>query len=261
VQSAPQVDRDYAALDSLVRNTPIEQMDEAWLLDRVYRPYADPQKQLKRILGAPGLAAKNEKMARVRQAYDLGFWVWLAREKGWVIELTNQGKANGHRSDLDQTGWVIAGPEANRPENFAEVQRLWQEYHSKNNIKPGQPDMSLFNGDQFLPDWKNARLGGDAFVTRLAGTVLELRQEAGAYYVPGANKEQVHKRALAEGRSLHIAWDHESGWAVVNGKPFDLDAFRRGEQNLTYLRTADIAARYRGTHPDAPWRYALGNLA
>lgn len=260
-QSAPQVDRDYAALDSLVRNTPMEQMDETWLLDRVYRPYDNPQKNLKRILGAADLAAKNEKMARLRQAYDLGFWFWLAREKGWVIELTNQGKANGHRSDLDQTGWVIAGPEANRPKNFAEVQRLWDEYHGKHGIKPGQPDMTLFNGDQFLPDWKNARLGGDEFVTRLAGTVLELRQEAGAYYVPGANKEQVHKRALAEGRSLHIAWDYESGWAVVNGKPFDLDAFRRGELKLTYLRTADIAARYRGTHPDAPWRYALGNLA
>ena len=60
----------------------------------------------------------------------------------------------------DQTGWVLAGPEANRPENFKEVQRLWEEYHGKNNIKPGQPDMTLFNGDQFLPDWKNARTCG-----------------------------------------------------------------------------------------------------
>jgi hypothetical protein len=258
---APGVDGTFTALDKTVHDTPIEAMDQAWLINQVYLKSAQPQKYLKLILGAPELAAKNERMARLRQAYDLAFWFDLARTKGWVIELTNQGKANGHRSDHDQTGWIIAGPAANKPANFAEVQRMWEAYHAGKGVKPAQPDMSLFSGDHLLPDPKNAKLAGDEYVTRMAGTVLELRADKEAYYVPGANKEQVHKRALAEGRTLHIAWDPDLDMPVINGKPFDVDAFVQGKANLTYLRTEDIAALYRGVHPDAPWRYALGNLA
>jgi len=259
--SATQADATYVALEKAIRDTPIEAMNEPWIIDRVYTVASDPQKYVKLILGAPDLAAKNERMARLRQAYDLRFWFEMARTKGWMIELTNQGKANGHRSDLDQTGWIIAGPAANKPANFAEVQRLWDKYHADKGVKPAQPDMTLFNGDQFLPDPKNAKLAGDEFVTRMAGTVLELRGDKEAYYVPGANKEQVHRRALAEGKTVHIAWDHELGMPVLNGKPFDIDAFIAGKIDITYLPTRVIAARYRGVHPDAPWRYALGNLA
>lgn len=254
-------DATYVALEKAIRDTPIEAMNEAWLIDRIYTAAPEPQKYVKLILGAPDLAAKNERMARLRQAYDLRFWFEQARTRGWMIELTNQGKANGHRSDHDQTGWIIAGPAANKPKNFAEVQRLWEAYHQGKGVKPAQPDMSLFNGDQFLPDPKNARLGSDEFVTRMAGIVLELRADKEAYYVPGANKEQVHRRALAEGKTLHIAWDHELGMPVLNGKPFDVDAFVAGQAHITYLPTRDIAARYRGVHPDAPWRMALGNMA
>ncbi|MBM4182198.1 MAG: PASTA domain-containing protein [Betaproteobacteria bacterium] len=254
-------DATYVALEKTIRETPIEAMNEAWIIDRIYKATPEPQKYLKLILGDPDLAAKNERMARLRQAYDLRFWFEQARTRGWMIELTNQGKANGHRSDHDQTGWIIAGPAANKPKNFAEVQRLWESYHEGKGVKPAQPDMSLFNGDQFLPDPKNARLGSDEFITRMAGIVLELRADKEAYYVPGANKEQVHRRALAEGKTLHIAWDHELGMPVLNGKPFDIDAFIAGKTHITYLRTSDIAARYRGVHPDAPWRMALGNLA
>lgn len=254
-------DATYVALEKVIRDTPVEAMNEAWIIDRIYKAAPEPQKYLKLILGAPDLADKNERMARLRQAYDLRFWFDQARTRGWMIELTNQGKANGHRSDHDQTGWIIAGPAANKPKNFAEVQRLWEDYHQGKGVKPAQPDMSLFNGDQFLPDPKNARLGSDEFVTRMAGIVLELRADKEAYYVPGANKEQVHRRALAEGKTLHIAWDHELGMPVLNGKPFDIDAFIDGKTHITYLATSDIAARYRGVHPDAPWRMALGNLA
>ncbi|MFZ5484385.1 MAG: PASTA domain-containing protein [Pseudomonadota bacterium] len=255
------VDPAYVALETLIRETPLESMDEIWLLDRVYRPHAAPQRYLKQILGAPELATKNARMARLRQAYDLAFWIDLARRRGWVIELTNQGKSREHLSDLDQTGWIIAGPEANRPKNFAEVEHLWAEYHRGHGIQPGQPDMTLFNGDQFLPDAKNARQGSAEFITQVTGTVLALRQNAEAYYVPGANKDQTHNRALSEGRTLHIAWDFEENWAVINGKPFDLDAFRAGKIDLTYLKASDIANRYQGVHADAPWRNALGNLA
>ena len=259
--SSAQADASYVTLDTAVRDTPIEAMNEAWIIERIYRVAPEPQKYLKLILGAPELAAKNQRMARLRQAYDLRFWFDQAKERGWMIELTNQGKANGHRSDHDQTGWIIAGPAANKPENFTQVQKLWEAYHQNKGVKPAQPDMSLFNGDQFLPDPKNARLGGDEFVTRMAGIVLELRADKEAYYVPGANKAQVHRRALETGVTLHIAWDSLLDMPVINGKPFDIDAFIKGKEGITYLPTKIIAARYRGVLPDAPWRMALGNMA
>lgn len=105
-------DATYVALEKAIRDTPVEAMNEAWLIERIYKSTTDPQKYVKLILGAPDLATKSEHMARLRQAYDLRFWFEQAKTRGWMIELTNQGKANGHRSDLDQTGWIIAGPAA-----------------------------------------------------------------------------------------------------------------------------------------------------
>jgi len=64
-------DATYVALEKAIRDTPVEAMDEAWLIDRIYKAAPDPQKYVKLILGAPDLAAKNERMARLRQAYSL----------------------------------------------------------------------------------------------------------------------------------------------------------------------------------------------
>lgn len=255
------VDRDYARLEKLVRDTPIKNMNEAWLVDEVYKGFDNPQAHLKQILGDTDLQAKNTHMARLRQAIDLKFWSSVVQEKGWVIELTNQGKTKGHRSDLDQTGWVIAGPEANRPANFEQVQAMWQDHFGKLGIDPSKPDMTIFNGDQFMPDWANAKTGTAEFVVSLADNVLQLRQNSEAYYVPGANKEQVQTRALAEGRTMHLAWDFELDMPVINGRPLDLDAFVKGDVFIHYLRTEDIARRYHGVTAAKPWRNALGNLA
>ncbi len=254
-------DQEYVRLEKLVRDTPVERMNEAWLIDQVYGAFKSPQPYLKQILGDSSLQAKNGHMARLRQAIDLKFWSRVAKEKGWVIELTNQGKSKGHRSDLDQTGWIVAGPEANRPANFEEVQGLWEKHFDAIGIDPSKPDMTIFNGDQFMPDWANAKTGTSEFVISLADNVLQLRQNAEAYYVPGANKEQVHTRALAEGRTMHIVWDYDLDMPVVNGRPLDLDAFVRGDEVIHYLRTEDIAVRYHGVNAAKPWRNALGNLA
>lgn len=255
------VDPDYARLEKLIRDTPVKNMTEAWQIDQIYKGFDNPQPLLKQILGDPDLQAKSAYMARLRQAIDLKFWAAVAKQMGWVIELTNQGKGNGHRSDLDQTGWIIAGPKANRLDNFEQVLEMRKSYFKKLGIDPSKPDMTLFNGDQFMPDWTNAKTGSAEFVISLTDNVLKLRQNSEAYYVPGANKEQVHSRALAEGRTMHLAWDFELDMPVVNGRPLDIDAFVSGSETIHYLRTEDIAARYQGVNAAAPWRNALGNLA
>ncbi|HWR59557.1 MAG TPA: hypothetical protein VN328_11780, partial [Thermodesulfovibrionales bacterium] len=254
-------DRVYEALDKLIRDTPAESMSIEWLTREVYQKYPEPQKMLKKILGQPGMEAKNQRMARLRQAIDLGFWIHLAKVKGWTPELTNQGKANGHRSDHDQTGWILVGPEGekiNRQRAFSEVQEMHTDWlRGKHGITPGKPDMTIFNGDVFLPDWTNAKMGSHEFIRELSTQLLGLRSNGEAYFSPGANKQQVHTRALNEGMTMHITW--HDGKAFINGEVFDIEKFINGEQHIPYRKTGEIAARYRDVHKQPHWRLALGN--
>jgi hypothetical protein len=82
------VDSDYARLEKLIRDTSLNTMSEAWLIDQVYKGFNNSQTHLKQILGDPELQAKNAHMARLRQVIDLKLWSAVAKQKGWVIELT-----------------------------------------------------------------------------------------------------------------------------------------------------------------------------
>lgn len=255
-----QIHSQYQALKELIEQTPVERMDEHWLATRIYQGFPGGQKLLKKILGEPGMAEKNMKMARLRQAVDIKFWAMVAKNKGWVIELVNQGKANGHRSDHDQTVWVLEGPNGRKPVPFQELQRMWSEHLGRHGFLAHQPDMSLFDGGLAIPDWANARYAVDTYISTLTRNVVEMRADAEAYYVPGANQEQVINRALEEGRSLRIAWDPEMNAVLVNGKTFDPDRFAAGQQEIEYLPAREHADFYRGQNPVKPWRLALGNL-
>ena len=139
-------------------------------------------------------------------------------------------------SDLDQTAWVIAGPAGEKP-TAAEIQRLRGEFFARIGLDPHKADMTVFDGDRFIPDWRNSKLGSTEFVSELARQVAALRSDPEAYSAPGANKEIIHNRALSRGRTMHLTYDYEGGWLVINGRPFDIDAYVRGEIELPELPT------------------------
>lgn len=260
-EAPPAVDKVYESLKTLIAETPLEQITQDWLINRVYRAHPDRQVRLKKILGGkdPMLQAKSAKMARIRMAIGIEFLGQVARNKGWAMEVTNQGKTIGHASDWDITAWISGGLAEGRRGHFEDVVAMWHEHLGRLGIVEGMPDVTMFNGDEFLPDWSNSRMGTQEFIREMAGNIVKLRQNKEAYYVPGANKEQTHNRALAEGRTFHVAWDHVRNALLVNNVVFDVNQFIAGKLEIEPLKTRDVAVRYHGVNAAAPERNALGN--
>lgn len=254
--------QEYAALKEKITSTPVEKIDAGFLRE-IYRGFPGAKYILKEILADPSLAAKNARMGRVRRSLDLQFWGRMARLKGITIELTDQGKADGHRSDLDETGWALVGPKGElmqRGRPFDELRRMHEDYFAKEHgIAPEQADITVMDGDIFLPDYRSAHMGSAEFVRDLSDKVYRLRRNSAAYFVPGANKQQVYNRALSEGRTIHISWDPVSGRTLINDTPFDIEAYIEGKASIHELAARDMAARYRGVSKMDQRRLALGN--
>lgn len=278
---------DYVKLKELIGNTEPKQMDLKFFKE-VYR-YKHAPDMLKFIFGGidQELQAKSKRLAELRKFYDWSIQADFARKNFITIENTNQGKSNGVRSDLDATAnildfdaakgdWVLR----HKVKDLIEFQK--QQY-AGDGLTPDGTDVTLFDGDVFLPDWRDVRVGFDEFAERLLKNTWELKQRKGAYYSPGANKEQTHDRAFADGHTVHIGWDHVAGRPSVNGRPIVFDEESGQVKWLDYdkvtgeykvggpieeLITEEAATRgkvvrYQGIEllpPGERWRRALGNI-
>jgi hypothetical protein len=251
----------YNNLKQKIESTDPSKMDEAFLKE-IYKGYSGAKYMLKGILADPKLAAQNEKLGRLRRALDLKFWAHVAKQKGITIELTNQGKQDGHRSDLDETGWAVVGPDGElvkRGRPFNELRRMHEDYFGKEyGIAPEQADVTVMDGDIFLPDYRSQHSGSTEFVRDLSDKVFRLRRNSAAYSVPGANKQQVYNRALEEGRTIQISYDGESGQVLVNGSPLDIEGYVEGKAPIPEM-PARMAARYQGVEAVQDWRLSAGN--
>ena len=126
-------------------------------------------------------------------------------------------------------------------------------------LSPDALDITLFNGDVFLPDPRDERLSVAEYLDKSLKGVHDLRKQNGAYWAPGGNKEQTHDR------TVQISHDHASGRDTVNGQPVDLDKdLGRAEELPTReaVRTGK-AVRYEGVQDLAPaerWLRSLGDI-
>src|SRR5690242_4185262 len=170
----------YEKLRQKIVTTDISKMD-ADFLKEIYKGYSGAKFMLKSILADPQLDEKNQKLGRGRRALDLQFWADIARQKGITIELTNSGKTNGHRSDLDETGWALVGPNGElvkRGRLFDELKQMHDNHFSREyGITPEQADVTVMDGDIFLPDYRSVHMGSAEFVRELSDKVLRLRSE------------------------------------------------------------------------------------
>jgi hypothetical protein len=275
----------FQSLKDLIERTPLERMNLDFF-KQVYRHEHAPD-MLKLIFGTPELGAKSNRLANLRKFYDWHAQALYARDRFLTIENTNQGKSNGARSDLDATANILdfdvaRGEWVVREGAVKALVEHQREIYRKDGLSPENVDVTLFNGDNWLPDWRDARLGYTEYSHQLLKNVWELKQRKGAYYAPGANREQTQDRALAEGRTVHIGWDYVAGRPSINGFPID---FNPGTGEIVWLEydrargeykmgSAVIemstreeagrgeAARYRGLEmlpPSERWRRALGN--
>lgn len=275
---APYTEQEFQELSKLINETALEKMDIDFF-KKVYRFKHAPD-MLKLIMGktSDGIPEKNRRLGNLRKWYD---WFYnqgkYARENFITIENTNQGKDNGARSDLDATANILdkdnTGNLSIRDKAVAGLIEHQAQVYGGDQLTPENVDVTIFNGDTWLPDWSDSRMSYTEFKRKLFANTFDLKSRPGAYYVPGAHKEQAHDRAIAEGHSIQIAWDYVANKLLINGRQVEFDN-KTGEiidsetrQPLQEYNTRDAAAkgiirRYAEVKametPDT-WRRALGN--
>jgi beta-lactam-binding protein with PASTA domain len=228
--------------------TPTDQMDLKFMQE-IYQLDPKAAKVVGQVLADPGLAGKNLKMGELRKTMDLQVWKDILKRRGIQVEITNQGKSDGARSDLDYTLYYLAEEAGvSIKDLIAEHTKTWQTLHQ---LTPDRLEIKVMNGDEFYPDWRTEALSEAehrAEVKRLLG---ELRSDPEKYSVPGANKQQVHNRALRDGWTEVLQYD-----PLVDRPETPIERQIIRDEGLT----REIALRYRGVHPQYNHMNALGNL-
>jgi Mg-chelatase subunit ChlD len=276
---APYTEQEFQELSKLIHETPFEQMNIEFF-KKVYRFKHAPD-MLKLIMGktTDGIPEKNRRLGNLRKWYDWNFNQGkYARENHVTIENTNQGKDNGARSDLDATANILdkdnAGNLNIRDKAVGGLIKHQSDMYKTDGLTPENVDVTIFNGDTWLPDFSDSRMSYSEFKRRLFANTFDLKSRPGAYYVPGAHKEQAHDRAIAEGHSIQIGWDYVANKLVINGRQVEFDD-KTGEiidsetrQPLQEYNTRDAAskgivrryAEVKAMENADTWRRGLGNV-
>ena len=242
---------DVAVVDQIrekIEGRAADKMDVKFMIE-VYKMDPGAAKLVGQIMADPGLSDKNMKMGELRKQMDLMVWKEILREHGIHVEITNQGKSNGIRSDLDYTLYYVAEAAGLSIEQLIEEHgKTWDRLHEQ--LSPDQVEIKVMNGDEFYPDWRNESLGEfehQALVKEMLG---KLRMDKEKYSVPGANKEQVHNRALRDGWTELLSYNPELD---KPGVPIEQQVIRDAGA------TRDVAERYRGVNAQYNHMNVLGN--
>ena len=240
----------------------VEQVDEGFAL-RVYRQEG-ALGALERILAGPGYGDVNEKLGRIREKAMLECWAEVVGETGVRIELNNAGKRNGGRSDLDvfvftddtevydESGTRIP-PDGVHAYLISRFNEKWS--RRMPGTSPGQWDIMVFPGDSMMIDWRMSKSSWRGFMAQMNTDIASLSATEGAYFIPGAYKDQVFRRYLTEGRTTII----ESVADARGSDSLGLD-LPEGVRILADLPTRDASLRYAGVPGDVDRPGALGVL-
>jgi antitoxin component YwqK of YwqJK toxin-antitoxin module len=141
-------------------------------------------------------------LAELRWRMIVDLWAEVAQDHGVRIELIDSGKRNAYRSDIDIT--IYSPPEGRgRTSIAALIQDFTQRFADACGYGPGNIDVTIHDGDVFIPDIRSAGQRFHEYRSSLRQAVSKMRFKVtsggDAYYVPGANLETVQKRALREG--------------------------------------------------------------
>ena len=238
-------------IEELIKTTDVKDMTVEWMRS-LYKTHPESAKLVGQMLANPGYADKNYQMGQLRKQMDLMVWKEVLKRHNIPIEITNQGKNNGIKSDLDYTLYYVAEEGGlTIADLIKEHDEVWKDARLGHGLSPEQLEIKVMNGDEFYPDWRNEALSEwdhIADVRRLLGV---LRQDKEKYSVPGANKQQVHNRALRDGWTELLEYKPELD---KPGVPIeDQVIYDAGETRL-------IAERYHGVHPQYNHMNALGNV-
>lgn len=183
-------------------------------------------------------AADSAAMEATREQMNLKILEHLADVTGGTIEVINFGKQNGIRSDKDQTLFAVDGKRLYTATELREAygDRFLKEF----GIDMEKMDMSLFDGDAAIPDWRRADMSYEEFVAAYERGQAMLEQNPEAYTEAGSFRAQVDRRTAEQGRVTLVRKNPETGEIeVVRG------------------RAAEVSSRYAAWTADVPYRNAM----
>ncbi|NOT09915.1 MAG: hypothetical protein HOP28_17110, partial [Gemmatimonadales bacterium] len=237
------------AVEAKLKSRTAAQMDVPFMIE-LYKLDPKAAKVVGTLMAKGEFAAVNTRLGELRKQMDLMVWKDLLKNGKVNVEITNQGKSNGIRSDLDYTLYYLAEASGLTIEQMiTEHTKAWQRIHQ--GMTPEQVEIKVMNGDEFYPDWRNETLTEFEHNSRVKEMLGRLRMDKEKYSVPGANKEQVHNRALREGWTELLAYNPELDKPEI---PIERQVIKDAG------RTREIAERYRGVQAQYNHMNALGNL-
>ncbi len=140
----------------------------------------------------------------------------LAEVTGGTVEVINFGKQNGIRSDKDQTVYAVDGK---RVYDASEIKEAYErKFKETFEIDIARMDMSLFDGDASIPDWRKVDMSFDEYVNKYQKGQAKLEQNSEAYQEAGTYRAQVESRTANQGRVRITRTNPKTGkLEVING--------------------------------------------
>jgi Mg-chelatase subunit ChlD len=270
-----------AAIESLLRSFDLQKLTQdrdagnfEVFKNELFNPKSgdatDTARAWKKVCSKSEFHAHSQLLADMRWKMFVDIWATVAQENGFPIELIDSGKRNAYSSDIDVTAYVP--PDKRGDVSMADIiAEVEGRFASKYGYKPDALDITIHDGDVFLPDARNNGQSVAEYTASLRRVVSQLRTKVtsggDASYVPGANLDDVQKRGLRDGVGTLLVPEVEVVRRAPDGTPLET---RFKKPTATEFRVTELgpngelinsSTRFGGVTAAYDRSNAFGNLA
>lgn len=207
-------------------------------------------------------------MEKTRQAMNMRVLCELAAVTGGSVEAMNAGKQNGIRSDKDLM--VFGVLDGKRYVSATEIKALYEKHFKEiHGIDLEKMDMTIFDGDAMIPDWRKTNMSFDEFVEKYKKGQAKLEQNPEAVREAGTWRQGAELRYATNSRVTLVRPAPEGGEPGRSAatefevREVDLRA-KAGDPSLKMrfavieeVHVKEASARYASWSKDLPYRNAM----
>ncbi len=184
----------------------------------------DVARAWKKVLSSKRFLRRSSLLAEMRWALLVDIFSEVASTHGVRIDLIDSGKRNAYSSDVDLT---VYSPPLGRPGLSMKqlIASARQRFIARFHYPPEALDITIHDGDVFLPGVRNEGQSVQSYTETLRSLVFELKLKVDsggdASYFPGANLDDVQKRTFREGRVTVLQPGPEVVSKADDGSPIE----------------------------------------
>lgn len=200
----------------------------------------------------------------VRQEMNMEVLEHLALVTGGTIEVMDAGKQNGIRSDKDLM--IFAVLDGHRTISATEMKRLYEEaFREIHGIEHSKLDMTIFDGDAVIPDWRRTNLSLSEYVETFKKGQAKLEQNPGAVREAGTWRQGAELRYATGSRVTLVKHrrDPKDPRVLARIKRAELRERRSAAGDPIHFEVienapvAEASARFQEWRADLPYRNAM----